>query len=102
MSELFTFADDGRWNTPRLESRYTDLLEHQKAPYLTEVRKESITREMCHIAFEGLMRQRETNQREQEIAELTQKYETFTSQQYTGSRPKISRKIRKQQEQGGE
>lgn len=81
--ELFTFADERRWTTPKLEQRFTDLQETENADYLSKTRKAQITREMCHIAFEGLQRRKETNLCEAEIEYLENKYEIFTSQRYT-------------------
>lgn len=71
--ELFTFADTREWPTPRIEARFTDLQQQEAAGYLTDSRKEQIHTEMANLAFEGLMRSREANQRETEVQELNAK-----------------------------
>lgn len=92
MGEFFTFANDDRrtaprhedvWPTAKLEAHFRALQETEGDSYISEERRATITRRMCHVAFEGLMRRREVNQREEEIKYLEDKYETFTSQQYT-------------------
>lgn len=65
-TEFFTFANEREWGTPRLEERYA-VLEKNDPKHLNTERRGAVVREMCHIAFEGLQRKREANQRAAEL-----------------------------------
>lgn len=61
-------------NNARLEHYFNALQEQEQAGYLTDARKEQIRQEMAYIAFEGLMRQREMNEKEAITGQLELNY----------------------------
>lgn len=62
------------WPTARLEHEYTRLAQHEAEPYLTDARRQETRDTMAHIAFEGLMRQREFNEQEAITGQLELNY----------------------------
>ena len=58
------------WSPEKLEATFVRLQKHETEPYLTEERREQLRKVMTYIAFEGLMQQRENNQRTAEVEQL--------------------------------
>lgn len=83
MERGYDHANDTVWSLPRLEHRFTELQLHIEKVKLSPERLEQIHHEMACIAFEGLMRRRETNQREAEIEELNEKLGIEPDAQFT-------------------
>lgn len=78
MERPFDHANEKVWPTPRLEARFIELQQHEAELYISEERREQMRYEMACIAFEGLIRQREANQRQAEIEQLESDYSVLS------------------------